>query len=376
MNNNFNSPLITNGRINFENNNNINLYNNNIKNYFKNDINNDDIEYNFENKNSNLTNIIFNGSMQQSNGKKIRDKIIRCSSMLTKNNIYEDENEDDNSSIPKNKNQSTLVNNYNNNIPIKHYDLNSSQYETQYINMDNTNIINNINVNNSISSINNQSEFINYKSSSMNKESNSDFLFYALQNNNKRDDSEAPQKKKNIIRIKKNKLSNSIKLENGEKNSLINQNQSIYVNKSKKKSNGKKFNIVNSTNINDYNKTITISKKNSDLLIKNLKYKCLNGKAKNIDIKNENIIILSKHKKNYDNDANINFNYADKLTTCSIPQINNTINNNNVITNSDYKNKNKILSELALHKKKKSTKISSKKLSFTGNNSKKKKNNN
>jgi hypothetical protein len=239
--------------------------------------------------------------------------------------------------------------------------------------MDNTNIINNINVNNSMSSINNQSEFINYKSSSMNKESNSDFLFYALQNNNKRDDSEAPQKKKNIIRIKKNKLSNSIKLENGEKNSLINQNQSIYVNKSKKKSNGKKFNIVNSTNINDYNKTITISKKNSDLLIKNLKYKCLNGKAKNIDIKNENIIILSKHKKNYDNDANINFNYADKLTTCSIPQINNTINNNNVITNSDYKNTNQILSELALPKKKKSTKISSKKLSFTGNNSNNKK---
>jgi hypothetical protein len=358
--NNLNSPLITNGRINFENNNNINLYNNNIKNYFKNDINNDDIEDNFENKNSNLTNIIFNGSMQQSNGKKIRDRIIRCSSMLTKNNIYEDENEDDNNSIPKNKNQSTLANNYNNNIPIKHYDLNSSQYVTQYINMDNTNTINNINANNSMNSIINHTEFNNYKSSSMNKENNSDFLFNALQNNNmKKDDSEIP-KKKNIIRIKKNKLSNSIILENDEKNNLINQNQSIYFNKSKKKSNGKKFNIVNSTNINDYNKTITISKKNSDLLIKNLKYKCLNGKAKNIDINNDNIIILSKHKKNYDNDVNINFNYVDKLTTCSIPQINNTINNNNIFTNSDYKNTNQILSELALPKKKRVQKYQAK----------------
>ena len=366
--NNLNSPLITNGRINLENNNNINLCNNNMKNYFKNDINNDDIEYNFENKNSNLTNIIFNGSMQQSNGKKIRDKIIRCSSMLTKNNIYEDENEDDNNSIPKNKNQSTLVNNYHNNIPLKHYDLNSSQYMTQYINMDNTNTINNINVNNSISSINNQTEYNNYKSSSMNKDNNnSDFLYYALQNNNKkRDDSKAP-KKKNTIRIKKNKLSNSIILENGEKNNLINQNQSKYVNKSKKKSNGKKFNIVNSTNVNDYNKTITISKKNSDLLIKNLKYKCLNGKAKNIDINNDNIIILSKHKKNYDND----FNYADKLTTCSLPQITNA---NNIITNSDCKNSNKILSEFVLPKNKKNNnKITSKKLSFTGNNSNNKK---
>ena len=370
--NNLNSPLITNGRINLENNNNINLYNNNMKNYFKNDINNDDIEYNFENKNSNLTNIIFNGSMQQSNGKKIRDKIIRCSSMLTKNNIYEDENEDDNNSIPKNKNQSTLVNNYHNNIPLKHYDLNSSQYMTQYINMDNTNTINNINVNNSISSINNQTEFNNYKSSSMNKDNNnSDFLYYALQNNNKkRDDSKTP-KKKNTIRIKKNKLSNSIILENGEKNNLINQNQSKYVNKSKKKSNGKKFNIVNSTNVNDYNKTITISKKNSDLLIKNLKYKCLNGKAKNIDINNDNIIILSKHKKNYDND----FNYADKLTTCSLPQITNA---NNIITNSDCKNSNKILSEFVLPKNKKNNnnKITSKKLSFTGNNSNNKKSSN
>ena len=371
--NNLNSPLITNGRINNEKNNLLNLYNNNLKNYFKNDI--DDIEYNFENKNSNLTSIIFNGSMQQSNGKKIRDKIIRCSSMLTKNNIYEDENEDDNNySIPKNKNQSTLVNNYNNNIPIKHYDLNSSQYATQYINIDNTNTINNININNSLSSINNQTDFINYKSSSMNKENNSDFLFYASQNNNKkRDDSEVP-KKKNIIRIKKNKLSNSIILENGEKNNLINQNQSIYVNKSKKKSNGKKFNIVNNTNVNDYNKTITISKKNSDILIKNIKYKCLNGKAKNIDINNDNVIILSKHKKNYDNDVNINFNYPDKNTTCSIPQINNTV-NNNLITNSDCKNPNQLLSEFVLPKNKKNnnTKITSKKLSFTGNNSNNKK---
>ena len=374
--NNLNSPLITNGRINLENNNNIILYNNNMKNYFKNDINNDDIEYNFENKKSNLTNIIFNGSMQQSNGKKIRDKIIRCSSMLTKNNIYEDENEDDNSSIPKNKNQSTLVNNYHNNIPLRQYDLNSSQYVTQYINMDNTNTINNINVSSSISSINNQTDFNNYKSSSMNKENNSDYLFYALQNNNnnKRDGSEVVPKKKNIIRIKKNnKLSNSIILENGEKNNLINQNHSIYVNKSKKKSNGKKFNIVNSTNVNDYNKTITISKKNSDLLIKNLKYKCLNGKAKNIDLNNDNIIILSKHKKNYDND----FNYAaDKLTTCSIPQLTNTNNNNNIVTNSDCKNSNKILSEFVLPKNKKNinAKITNKKLSFTGNNSNNKKN--
>ena len=372
--NNLNSPLITNGRINIEKKNlNINLYNNNLKNYMKNDINKDEIDYNFENRNSNLTNIIFNGSMQQSNGKKIRDKIIRCSSMLTRNNIYEDENEDDNYSIPKNKNQSTLVNNYNNNIPIRHYDLNSSQYVTQYINMENTNTNNNINVNSSISSINNQTEFNNnYKSSSMNKESNSDYLLYDLQNK-KRDDSEVP-KKKNIIRIKKNKLSNSIILENGEKNQ---NNQNIYANKSKKKSNGKKFNIVNNTNINDYNKTITISKKNSDLLIKNLKYKCLNGKAKNIDINNDNIIILSKHKKNYDNDVNINFNYPDKHTTSSIPQLNNTISKNiNINTNSDCKNSNQILSEFEFPKNKKNnynTKITNKKLSFTRNNSNNKK---
>ena len=145
--------------------------------------------------------------------------------MLTKNNIYEDENEDDNSSIQKNKNQSTLVNDYHNNIPLRQYDLNSSQYVTQYINMDNTNTINNINVNSSISSINNQTDFNNYKSSSMNKENNSDYLFYALQNNNnnKRDGTEVVPKKKNIIRIKKNnKLSNSIILENGEKNNLTN----------------------------------------------------------------------------------------------------------------------------------------------------------
>ena len=52
---------------------------------------------------------------------------MRCSSMLNKKNLFA------NNPISKNKN--TYVNNYNENIPIRQYDLNRSQYVTQYINI-------------------------------------------------------------------------------------------------------------------------------------------------------------------------------------------------------------------------------------------------
>ena len=102
---NFPSSIITNGKINIENNN----KNENIEN------------------NSNDDPTMYNGNVPKSNGKKIREKIMQCS----KNNIYEN-----NSNI---KNQKTLASNYNENIPIRHYELNHSKYVIQYINFNNTN---------------------------------------------------------------------------------------------------------------------------------------------------------------------------------------------------------------------------------------------
>ena len=265
--------------------------------------------------------IIYNENLPQSNGKKIREKIIKCSSMSTKNNI---------SGYNSNSKKTTLVNNYNNDIPIKNYDLNHSQYVTQYININNTNtnINKNININNSINSINNinnQSEFLgNFGKYVKSRESSVDYILKSLQTENIIDEYEKP-KRKSTIKIKK-KLSNSITYKNRERNYSVNYNHTIWVNKSKIKSNGKTD--------------------NNNQLLKNIKYKCLNGKAKNIDINNDNIIILSKHKKDYD----LN-NFAEKFITCSVPDLNIHKKNKNNLKNVNKKEK-QTLSHFILPKNK------------------------
>ena len=346
--NNFNSPpFITNGRVN---------------------IANDNKELN----NNNLNNPLFNGNAPQSNGKKIREKIMRCSSMLNKNNII------DNNPISKNSN--TLVNNYNNNIPIRHHDLNQSQYVTQYININNTNTNINKSINvNSLSSINNQTEqfFGNYDNNNIKtKDNNIDMFLSDLQMDNKIEEYDKP-KRKTTIKIKK-KLSNSVTYETTERNNSV--NHIICVSKSKKKSNGKKKYLINNNknnnnnnniDYNNYNDTITtnLNNKKSKNLLKNVKYKCLNGKAKINDlnnINNNNVILLSKHKKNYDYT-----NYPDKFITCSVPDLNdfyhkNNKNNNNI--NSGNKSHKKILSDYMLPKNKNNNKSINKKSSFNKNN--------
>ena len=334
----FNSPyILTNGQIGTD-----NIMNNGINN-----IDSDNINYNFNNNNLN-NQIISNGNIPQSNGKKIREKIMRCSSMLTKNNKA--------TNNPISNNNNTFVNNYNNNIPIRHYDLNQSQYVTQYININNSNenFNKNININNSISSINNQNEFFDDGNNIKSKDSDGDVLFLnSFQKENKNEEYEK-QKKKNTIKIKK-KFSNSVIYENGVRNNSVKQ-----INHAKKtniKSNGKTNN--QNYNINNDNK------KNKNILLKNMKYKCLNGNSKNIDLNsNSNVIILSKHKKNYD----YNYPYPEKNITSSVPDLNyhrKNKNNNICQNNNNINNKNQnILSEFNLHKNKKNNKSINKKSSF------------
>ena len=335
--NNFNSPsLITNGRVNTNNDNNI--------------------EYKL-NKSFN------NGGLVQSNGKKIREKFMRCSSLLNRNNNIVDNN-------PISKNSNILVNNYNNNIPIRHYDLNRSQYVTQYININNTNtnISKNININNSINAINNQTTTESYFGNLKNikrKDNSTDTLLNALHIDNKIEENECT-KRKATIKIKK-KLSNSITYESADRNNSA--SHIICVSKSKKKSNGKKKHSTNN-NLNNNTITININNNKRNNLLKNLKYKCINGnKTKNFNLNdNNNVIILSKHKKNYDYNNFPEKNFSN--ISCSVPDLYNCINNNNNI-NSEIKKQHKISSDYIMPKNNSNTNnniLINKKTSFNKNN--------
>ena len=321
---NFQSSFVSNGRISSH------------KNHIENDT-----DYRTDDYNP----IIYN-DIPQSNGKSIREKIIRSSSMLAKNNIYE------NNSNSKSK---ALTNNYNY-IPIRHYDLNHSQYVTQYININSTNasIKRNININDSISAINNtnnQSEilenfdnFQNFEKNMIFRDSSADYILKYLQTENKKDEYQGP-KKKNTIRIRK-RPSNSVTYENGQRNHSMEHNHIIRVNRSKLKSNGKTGN------------------KSKNILIKNIKYKCFNGKVKNIDLNNDNAIILSRHKKNYDCN-----NFPEKFITCSVPDLNNYAKSKNNLKYANNNTKEKqFLSDYNINKDKNNNKSVNKKSSVQKNN--------
>ena len=146
-------------------------------------------------------------------------------------------------------------------------------------------------------------------------------MFSSLQTETKSEEYKKPPQRKNTIKIKK-KLSKSVVCDNGIRNKSV--NHVIYVNRSRKKSNGKTN--IHSININnDSNRNITTTttksaninyKAKKESLLQNIKYKCLNGKQKNIDLSNNNVIILSKHKKNYDCN-----NLPNKFITCSVPDL-------------------------------------------------------
>ncbi len=110
------------------------------------------------------------------------------------------------------------------------------------INNTNTNISKNININNSINAINNQTTTESYFGNLKNikrKDNSTDTLLNALHIDNKIEENECT-KRKATIKIKK-KLSNSITYESADRNNSA--SHIICVSKSKKKSNGKKKNI-------------------------------------------------------------------------------------------------------------------------------------
>ena len=320
--NTFYSPsLLTNRKINIDNN--INNKINIIENY---------------NHNNNNNSVIYNGNILKSNGKKIKEKVMRCSSMLNKKNLFENN--------PISKNQNTFVNNYNENIPIRHYDLNRSQYVTQYININdtNTNINKNINISSSISSIINQTIFDNWENNNLKSRDSDGFFLNSFEREYKVDENEK-QNMKNTIQNKKKSSNIVVIYENGIRNNSVNKIINVQKTKSKIKSNGK-VNEENYNHNNDLNNNTTINKNNkkNNLLLKTFMYKCLNGNSKNSDL-NNNIIILSKHKKNDDNN---NDTFRENLITCSVTDLNCHQKNKN--KNIFYKNENQILSDFNLHK--------------------------
>ena len=181
---------------------------------------------------NNIDNESLNLDFPQSNGKKLRKKIIQSYSVLSLN---------DNNPL-----QNLIANDYNKNVPIRHYDLNKSKYIIKYINV-----------------VKNKKE----KSVDVNK---------------------------NYIRRKK-ELSE-------DKMISFKKQTKIQVNKSNKKSNGKPNTSIRKCFPSNYNnKTMNFVKpqdKDNNLVIKNLKCKCINGKPNNFK-NNENIIVLSKHRKNF-----------------------------------------------------------------------------
>ena len=335
---NFPSTIINNGKTSSENNNNKNGY----------------IDDNLNNSNNP---IMYNGNVPQSNGKTIREKIIRC----TKNsNIYRNNS--------NSKNQQTLANNYNDNIPIRHYDLNHSRYVTQYINISNTNSNKNVNINNSINnSIDNQSDRFLGNNYIKTNDNSLDILFNSLQTENKIEEYKDPRRK-SIIKIKK-RFSNSVDYENFQGNNLVSYKHTIRVNKSRIKSNGKTNNQNShmNNNVNNITADKNNSKNNNSLLKNNIKYKCLNGKVKNLDINNNNnIIILSKHRKNYDIK-----NFPEKFITCSVRDLNNYGKNRknlSLLKNNNPKKEKQVESSYILPKAKKNNKSINKKVSFFKNN--------
>ena len=330
----YSSPSINNGRM------------HSMDNSINNDLMNNKDRINDDYINNNNNSLIFNGDIPQSNGKKIRDKFIRSSSILAKNNISE------NNRISKNSN--TLTKNYNNNIPLRLYDLNSSRHSNKCINIINPN--NSIN-NYSLNSINNQAEegsgnygqiFINSKDISY------DYLLNCLLEENKIEENQQP-KRRSTIKIKK-KLSNSVKSnKKEERNNSVN-NHIITMGKSKKKSNGK-TNYQNYINNNHFcnchchychcNKNKNTQ--NNNILLKSIKHKFLNGKIKDEDVKNNNMAILSKNIKNN------GILDSDQIIICSLHDLNICENNQNT---------NQLLSNLLLPKNQNNNKITNQKSSI------------
>ena len=100
------------------------------------------------------------------------------------------------------------------------------------------------------------------------------------------------------------------------------------------------------------------------ILLKNLKYKCINGKVKSIDLNNDNLIILSKHKKNYDFN-----NFAEKFITSSVPDLNSYRKSKNNLKNANNNIKEKqLLSNYNINRDKNNNKSANKKSSVYKNN--------
>ena len=313
------SPTITNGRINIINKKHKKERINLINDYYLN--------------NSNISNsITINSDIPQSNGKKVRDKFIRSSSILLKNNVSENN--------PISKNINTLANNYQNNIPLRHYDLNPSQYISQHKSSNNHNISFNKSLynNNSLNSLNNQTEgnYDNYGRIFMNsKDSTCDYLINYLKGENNFEKYKRPIRK-STIKIKKKK-SKSVKSYEKKGRICYVKARIIPFHKSKKKSNGKNKYPYYINKNNSSNTTRNVNAKNNNLLLKSLKYKFLNGNSKDVDFKNSNISTLSKNKKKSDNPN------SEKFITCSIPDLNTYRNNK-----SNSKKKYQLLSDFLL----------------------------